>query len=314
MVRFEFLAAAWPRTARFCRSTFTPFLERVRSHPYAPGMKLFRQRGRNDAGQIMGSPLAQAVALYQAGHFAEAEAEAHAVAVARSRPRDDMYAPLALSIAALATGAQGRHAEAATAYDTLLPVFRRIFGAEHPQTLKLRSDRAQALSALARYAECESECAAVVRAATSGTGPEMPLIAAAARNGLIYALNAQSRHPEAEALACEALAAHRARDRFTLVLRLGLARSLNGQSRHEEALGEAERADELRRSLPEEQHRPETGAVELAMATALLGLGRGTEARTRAAAAHDACLAAFGPDHRRTGEARALLDRIDRAA
>ncbi|GGP85161.1 hypothetical protein GCM10010266_04220 [Streptomyces griseomycini] len=35
------------------------------------------------------------------------------------------------------------------------------------------------------------------------------------------------------------------------------------------------------------------------------------EARARAVSAHDACLAAFGPDHRRTVEARALLDRID---
>jgi tetratricopeptide (TPR) repeat protein len=253
------------------------------------------------------------MALYEAGRYAEAEAEARAVAATRSRTRDDMYAPLALSIAALATGAQGRHAEALAAYDAVLPSFGRIFGAEHPQTLKLRSDRAQALTALARHAECEAECAAVAQAATRGTGPEMPLIAAAARNGVIFALNAQGRHPEAEALANEALAAHRTSDRFSLVLRLGLARSLNGQARHEEALAEAERADELRRSLPEEQHRPETGAVELAVATALLGLGRGSEARLRAAAAHDACLASFGPDHRRTAEARALLDSIDGA-
>lgn len=257
--------------------------------------------------------MAQVLALYGAGRFAEAETEARAVAAARSRSRDDMYAPLALSFAALATGAQGRHAEAATAYDALLPVFGRIFGAEHPQTLKLRSDRAQALSALARHAECEAECAAVARTASRGTGPEMPLIAAAARNGLVYAVNAQGRHPQAEALAREALAAHSVADRLTLVLRLGLVRSLNGQGRHEEALAEAEHADELRRSLSEERHRPETGAVELAMATALLGLGRGTEARTRAAAAHDACLAAFGPDHHRTAEARELLDRIDGA-
>ncbi|MFH8805528.1 hypothetical protein ACH4F6_39310 [Streptomyces sp. NPDC017936] len=141
----------------------------------------------------------------------------------------------------------------------------------------------------------------------------MPLIAAAARNGLIFALNARGRHPQAEALAREALAVHRVPDRFSLVLRLGLARSLNGQARHEEALAEAERADELRRSLPGEQGRSETGAVELAVATALLGLGRGSEARLRAGAAHEACLAAFGPDHRRTFEAWALLDRIDSA-
>ncbi|MEV1077112.1 tetratricopeptide repeat protein [Streptomyces sp. NPDC050211] len=276
-------------------------------------MRLFRPRGHSQARQVARSPLAQAMALYRAGRYAEAEAEAHAVAAARARPRDDPYRPLALSIAAHATGAQGRHAEALAAYDALLPVFRRIFGAEHPGTLKLRSDRAQALTALARHAECEAECAAVAEAAARGAGPEMPHIVAAARNGLIFALNAQGRHPEAETLAREALAAHDVPDRFTLVLRLGLARSLNGQARHEAALAEAESADELRRSLPEEECRSETGAVELALATALLGLGRGSEARARVTAAHDACLASFGPDHRRTAEARALLDRVDGA-
>ncbi|WP_327250442.1 hypothetical protein [Streptomyces sp. NBC_01244] len=63
--------------------------------------------------------------------------------------------------------------------------------------------------------------------------------------------------------------------------------------------------------MSQQQNRAETGAVELAAATALLGLGRDTEARQLAATAHDACLAAFGPDHRRTTEARALLDRIN---
>ncbi|MEU9083963.1 tetratricopeptide repeat protein [Streptomyces sp. NPDC048357] len=276
-------------------------------------MKLFRSWGRNNAGKTTRSPLANAMALYQHGRYAEAEAEARAVAAARPRRRDDVYAALALSIAALATGAQGRHPEALAACDALLPVFRRIFGAEDPQTLKLRSDRAQVLAVLARHAECEAECTAVVQATIRGTGPEMPLIAAAARNGLIFALNAQGRHPQAEALAREALAAHQVPDRFTLVLRLGLARSLNGQARHEAALTEGERAEELRRSLAEEECRSETGAVELAMANALLGLGRGGAARTRAAAAHEACLASFGPDHRRTAEARALLDRIDGA-
>lgn len=253
--------------------------------------------------------MAQAVALYEAGRFADAEVEARAVAAARSR--DDAYAPLALSLAALAMGAQGRHAEAAAEYDALLAVFGRVFGAEHPQTLKLRSDRAQALSALARYAESESECAAVAQAATRGTGPELTLVATAARNGLVYALNAQDRHTEAEALAREALAVHPAQDRLALVLHLGLARSLNGQGRHEEALAEAERADDLSRKLSEGQRRPESGAVELAMANALLGLGRGTEAHTATTAAHAACLDAFGPDHRRAVEARMLLDRID---
>nr|WSX75692.1 hypothetical protein OH826_18575 [Streptomyces sp. NBC_00899] len=96
----------------------------------------------------------------------------------------------------------------------------------------------------------------------------MLLVAVAARIGLIFALNAQGRHVQAEELAREALGARHEADRFTLLLRLGLARSLNGQARHEAALAEAERADDLFRSLSEEERRSETGAVELAMATA----------------------------------------------
>ncbi|GAB7108483.1 hypothetical protein JCM4814A_67970 [Streptomyces phaeofaciens JCM 4814] len=249
----------------------------------------------------------RAHALYKAGRYAEAVAEARAVA--RSLPGEDTYAPLALSIIANATGAQGRHAEALALYDDVLPGVGRIFGAGHWQTLKLRSDRAQTLAALGRYAECETECAAVGR----GTGLQLQITARAARNGLVFALDAQGRHVEAEALAREDLAAHDEPDRLSLVLRLGLARSLSGQARYEEALAEAERAGELRRALPEDDCRPETGAVELAVATALLGLHRATEARRRATAAHDACMASFGPDHRRTVEARALLDRIDAA-
>ncbi|WP_327412110.1 hypothetical protein [Streptomyces sp. NBC_01233] len=53
-------------------------------------MKFFRPWGRNGAGKMARSPLAQAMALYRAGRYAEAEAEARAVAAARSRPRDDV--------------------------------------------------------------------------------------------------------------------------------------------------------------------------------------------------------------------------------
>ncbi|AKZ53176.1 putative serine/threonine-protein kinase [Streptomyces ambofaciens ATCC 23877] len=258
---------------------------------------------------MTGTPLAEAKALYEAGRYAEAEAEARAVA--RSRPQDDEYAAAALNIAAIATGAQGRHAEALDTYDEALPVSSRIFGADHFLTLKLRSDRAQAMTALGRHAECEAECAAVAEMAGRGTGPDMARLAGAARNGLVFALNAQERHQEAETLARQALAAHRERDRLPLVLRLGLARSLNGQARCEDALTEAQGAGELYRALPADQRHPDTGAVEVALATALLGLHRTPEARGRAAAAHDACLASFGPDHRRTAEARTLLEHID---
>ncbi len=258
---------------------------------------------------MAGTPIDEAKALYEGGRYAEAEAEARAVA--RSRPRNDEYAAVALSIAALATGAQGRHAEAVGTYDEALAAFNRIFGAGHWFTLKVRSDRAQQLTSLGQYAECEAECAAVAEAADRGTGPEMSLLASAARNGLVFALNGQGRHQEAEALAREALAAHRERDRAGLVLRLGLARSLNGQDRYEDALTEAQDADRVYRALPESQRHPDVGAVELVVATALWGSGRALDARRQAVAAHDACLASFGPDHRRTAEARTLLERVD---
>ncbi|MGW4567045.1 tetratricopeptide repeat protein [Streptomyces sp. NPDC004561] len=131
------------------------------------------------------------------------------------------------------------------------------------------------------------------------------MIVTSARSGLVYALNGQSRHEEAEALAREALAARPANDKFTVVLRSNLARRLNGQGRYEEALEEAESADEVRRGIPEEKCRSLTGAVELTMATAPLGLGRVAQARTLAEAPHDACRARFGPDHHRIAEARA---------
>ncbi|MFE7528958.1 tetratricopeptide repeat protein [Kitasatospora sp. NPDC057542] len=262
----------------------------------------------------MTNPLVQATALYHAGRYAEAEAEARSVAAApRTKPEDEVFGPLALGIAGLAVSAQGRHAEAVSIFDALLPVFDGLVGAEHPLTLKLRSDRAHALSALGRYAECEAECAAVAQLAARNTGPEVPLIVVHARTGQIQALIALGRHEEAEALSRQNLAAHCEPDQATLILRLGLARSLNCQGRHVEALAEAERADEVRRDWPEEHRRPETGAVELAAAIALLGLGRGTEARLLAAAARDDCLAAFGPDNSRTIEAQVLLDRIDGA-
>ncbi|GAA2812592.1 tetratricopeptide repeat protein [Kitasatospora aburaviensis] len=260
----------------------------------------------------MTNPLLQATALYHAGRYAEAEAEARSVAaVPRTKPEDEVFVPLAMGIAALAASAQGRHTEALSTFDALLPVFGGLCGANHTLTLKLRSDRAQVLTALGRHAECEAECAAVANLAARNAGPEAALLAIHARVGQIQALSALALNREAEAVSRRTLATHCESDQATLILRLGLVRSLNAQGRHEEALAEAKRADEVRRGWSEEQRRPETGAVELLSAIALLELGRGADARSLAAAAHDDCLAAFGPDNSRTTEARMLLDRID---
>ncbi|MCY0924109.1 tetratricopeptide repeat protein [Streptomyces sp. H27-G5] len=274
-------------------------------------MKLFRWGGRSESGPMAGTPFARTSVLYRAGRYAEMEAEARSVAVGPFRARDKAFGPLALGIAVVAVSAQGRYADALTMYDELLPVFVNAFGAEHIHTLKLRADRAQVLGGLGRYGECEAECAAVAHLADHNVGPDAPFVATLAREGQIHALNALGRHPEAEALARRTLAAHRESDRLRLVLRLSLADSLSGQDRHTEALAEVQRADVLHHNLPPEQRRPETGSIELAAAAALFGLGRGAEARLRASAAYDACLAVRGPDHLRTAKIKALLDRID---
>ncbi|MFJ8164262.1 tetratricopeptide repeat protein [Streptomyces sp. NPDC096136] len=272
-------------------------------------MTLSRSHGEGEDGPAAAYPPARATALYQAGRYAEAEAEARSVAAARAPLHDDPFGPLALGIAGLAAIAQGHHAEALDTFDALLPDFGRVFGAQHPMTLKLRTDRAQALNLLGRHDACEAECLDVMRTASLSATPETPFIVMAALNGRIAALNALGDHPAVEGLAREFLATPREPDQPTLIVLLSLALSLHAQGRHEEALAAAERAGGVYRGLPPEQRGPETGAVDLAAAAALLGLGRGSEARSRAAAAHDACLAAFGPDNVRTVQARELLER-----
>ncbi|MGW4652268.1 tetratricopeptide repeat protein [Kitasatospora sp. NPDC004289] len=270
----------------------------------------------------MTNPLTHATALYHAGRYAEAEAEARALAEApRIEPEDFVFGPLALEIVALAASAQGRHTEALGILDEVRPLIAELIGPEHMLTLKLRADRAQVLTMLDRFAEAESECAAVAHLAErqieaeaeAGAEPEMQLLRLNARSGQLHALTALGLHPEAEAVARQAIASHREDDQIALILRLGLCRSLNLQGRYEDALAEARLADELRGGWDEERRRPESGAVELAAARALLGLGQDAAARPLAATALDASLAAFGPDNSRTAEARELLERIDGA-
>ncbi|SEN46687.1 hypothetical protein SAMN05216267_1005249 [Actinacidiphila rubida] len=230
-------------------------------------------------------------------------------------PRSRKETAGALSLTAAAVNAQGRHVEALAVFDEAVPFFEKVFGAKSAETLALRCNRGQVLAVLSRHTECERECADVARTAAQGRSPAMSLIVTAAQNGVVYALNGQGRHREAEALARDTLAGpvrpgRAGVDRLALVLLLGLARSLNGQERYDEALAVAERADELRRTLTEDLRRPESGTVELIMGNAFLGLGRTADAHAAASAAHDACLATFGPEHHRTVEAQTLLARL----
>ncbi|MEU7153527.1 tetratricopeptide repeat protein [Streptomyces sp. NPDC045456] len=289
-------------------------------------MNLLRWRRRDGAQrqrQRCRSALAPAQAMDRAGRHAEAEAEARSLAEARSRRRDKVGSALALCLAAKAMNSQGRHAEALAEYDAVLPVFVEAFGSDDFDTLNLRVQRAHALALVARYAEAETECAAVARIVDRGrdADPGLTILAGTARHGLIHVLNAQEHYAEAEALASETLALRafrygpladpRVTGELQGVLRLGLARSLNGQRRHDEALTEVAHAKELRRNAPDGPGNSGSGAAGLIEATALLGLGRKSEARACATAAYDAALAAFGMHHFRVAEARTLLGRID---
>ncbi|MEW1890555.1 tetratricopeptide repeat protein [Streptomyces sp. IBSBF 3010] len=269
-------------------------------------MKFFRSRARHTKP----SPVLRLAEQYHAGQYAEAEKEGRALI--RS-PLSERELVVAWTVIAISVGAQGRHTEAVSAYEEALAVSRAFYGAEHWQTLKLRSDRAQQLVATGRHAECQAECEAVVRAAAGAADEDKRLVAVAATNGLVHVFNKQGKHVKAEALARDALADPSATPSFRQILQLGLVRSLNGQERYEEALAEAATAGELQRALPEGKRGPDAGAVDLATGTALLGLGRVAEARTQADAALAACLASLGPDHYRTVEARELLARIDAA-
>lgn len=273
-------------------------------------MAFFRSRGRREDTQRADDLVAGARALFEAGRYAEAEAEARSVAAARGRHADDLAAPMAVSIAALAASAQGRHAEALALYDERLPVVGEVFGEGHRLTLKLRLGRAEVLNQLGRYREAVLECGDVARVAGQA---EMPYVAMDALTAQIRAFEMMGDFAAVEKLARGILGAHDGLDRYTVRVRLSLAFSLNVLERHEEALAETERAALLDRAFTPAERAPETGLADLNRATALFGLGRAAEARPPAAASHGDCLEVFGADHPRTTQARLLLDRIDGA-
>lgn len=102
-------------------------------------MKFFRSRAR----RTKPSPVFRLAELYHAGQYAEAEKEGRALI--RS-PLSERELVVAWTVVAISVGSQGRPTEAVSAYEEALAVSHDFYGAEHWQTLKLRSDRAQQLA------------------------------------------------------------------------------------------------------------------------------------------------------------------------
>ncbi|MFD8762300.1 tetratricopeptide repeat protein [Streptomyces mirabilis] len=244
--------------------------------------------------------------LSAAGEFEEAEARARALAAApRVWGGDPLIVSwLARSSAATAAIRHGRGAETLPELETLITeVERTVEGGPELRAmlLGLRSNRVAVLVQQDRCTEAEAEAKDILRAITRLAHlTEVRDTELAALINLAAALNGQGRYEEAEAIARGNLT--RADELTADDLRHILARSLNGQARYEEALVE------VRRLAP--VNRADSGAVDLAKARALHGLGRRSEAETTARQALTVCEQFLHPAHPRIQDARTLLTRI----
>ncbi|MGC5003198.1 tetratricopeptide repeat protein [Streptomyces sp. DT203] len=266
-----------------------------------------RERGRWARDQLTPS---QAVVydrlrdLFEVGEYEEAEVGARAFAAASRRfwDRGPVVEWLAGALATAAAIAHGRGAEVLAELDALIADLERTTGAGRALLLDVRVNRVAALLVQGRYTEAEAEAGGILRAATRLAHLtkvwEIELTTLA---NLAAALCGQGRYEEAEAIARGNLP--RAPAGTAATLHSVLVSSLNGQCRHEEALTEARRLTPL-------WVRAGSGALDIGTATALLGLGRRSEAEATARQALDACEQFLHPIHPRIQKARTLLSRI----
>ncbi|MFF2469660.1 tetratricopeptide repeat protein [Streptomyces mirabilis] len=211
---------------------------------------------------------------------------------------------LARASASTAAISHGRGAEVLPELETLITEVRRTADAGpnlRALLLDLRSNRVVVLVQQDRYTEAEAEAQDILRAITRLAHlTEVWETELAALTNLAAALNGQGRYEEAEAIARGNLP--RADEPTAAVLHRVLVRSLNGQGRYEEAL------IEVRRLAP--VGRADSGAVDLATARTLHGLGRRSEAEATARQALAACEQFLHPAHPRIQDAHTLLTHI----
>ncbi|MFB7445746.1 tetratricopeptide repeat protein [Streptomyces mirabilis] len=143
---------------------------------------------------------------------------------------------------------------------------------------------------------------------TADAGPNLRALLLDLRSNRVVVLVQQDRYTEAEAEAQDILRAITRLAHLTevweteLAALTNLAAALNGQGRYEEAL------IEVRRLAP--VGRADSGAVDLATARTLHGLGRRSEAEATARQALAACEQFLHPAHPRIQDAHTLLTHI----
>ena len=133
---------------------------------------------------------------------------------------------------------QGQYSEAENILRSVVDVRTRVFGPEHPDTLRSRNRLSYALWRQGKYAEAEADFGELIKLEEKVLGPEHP-DTLLSRNGLAIALDDAGKHSEAEAEHHEVL---KLREKVlgpehpdTLRSRNNLALALNREGKYAEA-------------------------------------------------------------------------------
>jgi tetratricopeptide (TPR) repeat protein len=245
--------------------------------------------------------------------YAEAEDDTTQWLATGGRTVSVEYAASLWSLHALALTSRGRHEQALDEFTRLSEAADRLWGPRHVYTLKAASDRSQNLCYLQRHDQAEKLARTVLAGSSSIVGPHGRYLRSAALNSLAVALCGQRRYTEGETAAREGLDLtagpnRSALARFEFVLGLAMARALNGQHRYSEALACATTAHNSY-SPTATFKASDASATGIPTATALLGLGRPSEAHATATEAALLSARTLSPIHARTREAEALAAR-----
>ncbi len=152
---------------------------------------------------------------------------------------------------------QGKHTQAQQLIEKVLEIKRRLFGDEHPETLKSQSDLAADLLAQGKYAEAQRLLEKVLQLDERLLGTEHPTTGADCNN-VAWALRPRGNTRRAQPLFEKALEIYRRlltdEDPVTAAIYNNLAENLRGQGKYGQAQPLYEMAMAIRRRLLTDDH------------------------------------------------------------
>jgi tetratricopeptide (TPR) repeat protein len=208
-------------------------------------------------------------------HFRDAE-----ILTDRARNPEE-WSDVQLAIADLSLD-QGQYTEAGNVLQTVVEVRTKVFGYQHPDTLRSRNRLAYAFWRQGRYTEAEDNFREVAMLEGNALGREHP-DTLLSRNGLAIALDDGGKHADAEAQHRQVL---QAREKVlgpehpdTLRSRNNLALALNRQGRYAEAEKDFRKLIKLEEKVLGPAH-PDTLRSRSNLIVALGNQGKDAEAET----------------------------------